>query len=146
MLFNCCVGEDCWESLALQTDQIIQSYRKSAQNIHWNNWCWNWSSNTLATWCKEPTHQKKSWYWEGLKEKEKPVIDSEMGRYHHWLNEHEFEQSPGNSRGQRSLACYSPGITKSWTWLSDWTATSTSHLILNYELICICQGSKFSDG
>ena len=23
---------------------------------HWKDWCWSWSSNTLATWCKEPTH------------------------------------------------------------------------------------------
>ena len=72
--------------------------------------------------------------------------ESEMGRYHHWLNEHEFEQNPGNSGGQRSLMCCSSGVTKSWTWLSDWTATSTSHLILNHKLTCICQGRKFSDG
>ena len=25
------------------------------------NWCWSWSSNTLATWCKELTHWKRSW-------------------------------------------------------------------------------------
>ena len=33
--------------------------------IHW--WCWNWSSNTLATWCEEPTHWKRPWWWERLK-------------------------------------------------------------------------------
>ena len=26
-----------------------------------------WSSNTLATWCKEPTHRKRPWCWERLK-------------------------------------------------------------------------------
>ena len=36
-------------------------------NIHWKNWCWNWSSNTLATWCKEPTHWKRPWCWERLR-------------------------------------------------------------------------------
>ena len=35
--------------------------------IHWKDWCWNWSSNTLATWCKEPTHWKRPWCWERLK-------------------------------------------------------------------------------
>ena len=30
--------------------------KKSTLNIHWKDWCWNWSSNTLATWGKEPTH------------------------------------------------------------------------------------------
>ena len=36
-------------------------------NIHWQDWCWSWSSNTLATWCEEPTHWKKPWCWERLK-------------------------------------------------------------------------------
>ena len=31
-----------------------------------------------------------------------------MVEWHHQLNEHEFEQSPGDSEGQRSLACCSP--------------------------------------
>ena len=31
----------------------------SALNIHWKDWCWSWSSNTLATWCEEPTHWKR---------------------------------------------------------------------------------------
>ena len=25
--------------------------RRTALNIHWKDWCWSWSSNTLATWC-----------------------------------------------------------------------------------------------
>ena len=32
-----------------------------------NDWCWSWSSNTLATWCKELTHWKRPWCWERLK-------------------------------------------------------------------------------
>ena len=31
-------------------------------NIHWKDWCW--SSNTLATWCKELIHWKRPWCWE----------------------------------------------------------------------------------
>ena len=30
-------------------------------------WCWNWSSNTLATWCEEPTYWKRPWCWKRLK-------------------------------------------------------------------------------
>ena len=30
--------------------------RSSTLNIHWKDWCWSWSSNTLATWCEELTH------------------------------------------------------------------------------------------
>ena len=36
-------------------------------NIHWKDWCWSWNSNTLATWCEELTHLKRSWCWERLK-------------------------------------------------------------------------------
>ena len=36
-------------------------------NINWKDWCWSWNSNTLATWCTELTHWKRSWYWERLK-------------------------------------------------------------------------------
>ena len=36
-------------------------------NIHWKDCCWSWSSNTLATWCKESTYWKRPWCWERLK-------------------------------------------------------------------------------
>ena len=39
---------------------------------------------------------------------EKRTTEDEMTGWHHWLNEHEFEQTLGDSEGQRSLACYSP--------------------------------------
>ena len=31
-----------------QGNQTSQSLRKSILNIHWKDWCWSWSSNTLA--------------------------------------------------------------------------------------------------
>ena len=67
MLLNCGVGEDSWESLGLQGDQINPSWRKSVLNIHWKDWWWSWSSNTLAIWCEELTHLKRPWCWEKLK-------------------------------------------------------------------------------
>ena len=30
------------------------------------DWCWSWSSNTLATWCEELTHWKRPCFWERL--------------------------------------------------------------------------------
>ena len=39
-------------------------------NTHWKDWCWSWSSNTLATWCKQPTNWKRPWCWERLKAEE----------------------------------------------------------------------------
>ena len=33
-------------------------------NTHWKDCCWSWSSNILATWCKQQTHWKRPWCWE----------------------------------------------------------------------------------
>ena len=60
----------CWRRFLrvpwrLQGDQTSQSQRKSTLNIHLKDWCW--SSNTVATWCKEPTNWKRPWCWERLK-------------------------------------------------------------------------------
>ena len=38
-------------------------------NILWKDWCWSWSSNILAPWCKEPTHWKRPLCWERLEAK-----------------------------------------------------------------------------
>ena len=46
---------------------------------------------------------RKDWTWE-----EKEMTEDEMVGWHHWLNRHEFEQAPGDSEGQGSLACCSP--------------------------------------
>ena len=35
-------------------------------NIHWKDYCWSWSSNTLATWCEESSHWKRPWWWENI--------------------------------------------------------------------------------
>ena len=42
------------------------------------------------------------------RQKEKGAREDEMFRDHYWLNEHEFEQTPGDNGRQRSLAGYSP--------------------------------------
>ena len=42
-----------------------------------------------------------------------------MVEWHHQLNGHEFEQTPGDGEGQESLVCLVHGVTKSWTRLSD---------------------------
>ena len=57
----------------------------------------------------------KSWFigedpdagkdWE---QEEKGVTEDEMVGWHHWLNGHEFEQTPGVGDGQGDLACCSP--------------------------------------
>ena len=66
MLLNCGVGEDSWESLGLQGDPTNPFWRRSVLGVHWKEWCWSWKSSTLATSCKELTHWKRPWCWEGL--------------------------------------------------------------------------------
>ena len=38
----------------------------------------------------------------------KGTTEDEMAGWHHRLNGHEFEQTPGDSAGQGSLVCCSP--------------------------------------
>ena len=38
-------------------------------------------------------------------QEEKGTTEDEMAGWNHWLNGHEFEQIPGDSEGQGSLAC-----------------------------------------
>ena len=51
------------------------------------------------------------------RQEEKGVAEDEMVGWHHWLNAHDFEQTLGDGEGQGSLACCSPWVAKSWTWL-----------------------------
>ena len=43
----------------------------------------------------------------GWMQEEKGMTDNEMVGWHHWLDEHEFEQAPGVGEGQGSLVCCS---------------------------------------
>ena len=47
-------------------------------------------------------------------QEEKGATDNEMVGWHRWLNEHEFEQIPGDSEGQGSLECSSSWGCKEW--------------------------------
>ena len=55
------------------------------------------------------------------REEEKGMTENEMVGWHHQLDGHEFEQTPGVGDGQGSLICCSPWVAKSQTRLSDWT-------------------------
>ena len=81
MLSNCSAREDSWESLRLQGDQTSQSKSKSTLNSHCKDWCWSWSSSTLATWCEELTHWKRPWYWGRLKRKRRGI------QWMRWFND-----------------------------------------------------------
>ena len=56
----------------------------------------------------------------------KGAAEDEMVGWHHRLNGHEFEETPGDSGGQGSLAGYSPWGCKELVTTYTATATTTS--------------------
>ena len=73
-----------------------------------NDWCWSWSSNTLAMWCEELTHWKRPWAGKDWGQDEKGTTEDETVGWHHQLNGHESEQTLRDGEGQGGLACCSP--------------------------------------
>ena len=55
------------------------------------------------------------------RQEEKGMTEDEMVGWHHQLNGLELEQVSGVGDGQSGLACCSPWVAKSRTWLRDWT-------------------------
>ena len=51
-------------------------------------------------------------FWERFEGRGEGATEDEMVGWHHQLNRHEFEQAPGHSVGQGSLACCSPWARK----------------------------------
>ena len=112
----------CWRRLfrvPWTARRLNQSILKEISPEHfWKNWCWSWSSNSLATWCdwlvgKDPD-AGKDWGQE-----EKGATEDEMVGWHHWLNGHEFERALGFGDGQGSLACCSPWGHKESHWVTE---------------------------
>ena len=87
--------------------------------FHWKDWCWSWSSSTLAPWCEELTHWKRPWCWERLKaggEGDDRGWDGWMASPTRWT------WVWASSRTWRAAVL---GVAKSQTRLSDWTELKT---------------------
>ena len=122
---NCCFWTVVLEKTLecpLDCKEVNLVNPKSVLNIHWKDWCWSWSSSTLATWCKNWLMQKP-WCWEKLKAGGEGDTEDEMVAWYHQLDGHEFEQALGVGDGWGSLAWCSPWDHKELDiteWL-NWT-------------------------
>ena len=110
----------CWRRLL----RVPWMARRSVLNIHWKDWCWSWSSSTLATWYKELIHWKRPWCWEKLK------AGGEGGDRTRWLNgitgsnDMSFSKLREIVKDREAWCAAVHGITKGRTQLSDWTTTN----------------------
>ena len=138
MLLNCVVGEDFWESLGLQGDQSwVFIGRTDAE------------AETLVLW---PPNVKIWLIWEDpdagkdWRREEKGETEDEMVGWHHRLNGHEFEWTPGVCDGQGGLACCSPWGRKE-SDMTEWlNQTELSYVTLSNAVPCYfppCYKSTF---
>ena len=100
----------CWWRLlrvpwtARRSNQPI--LRRSVLGVHWKDWWWNWSSNTLATWLKNWLVGKDRDAGNDWGQEEKGSTEDEMVGWHHWLNGHGFGWTPGVGDRQGGLMCW----------------------------------------
>ena len=112
-------------------------------NIHWKDWCWSWSSNTLDTWCEELTLWERPWCWEILKaggEGDDRGWDSWMASLTRrtWVWKRLWELV----MNRKSWCAAFHGVAKSWTWLSNWTELTSFWL---RELLLLFTGPTLCD-
>ena len=121
MLLNCGVGEDSWESLDC----------KEIQPVHpKGNQSWIFIGRTCAEaetpvlWPPDAKHWligKDPGAGKDWRQEEKGMTENEMVGWHHWLDGHEFEQALGVVMDREAWCAAVHGVTKSQTWLSNWT-------------------------
>ena len=134
MLLNCGPGEDSWESLRQQWNQTsnptgnqpwVYIGRTDAEAEAPILWPPNLKNGLIR---KDPNSGKD------LRQEEKGITEDEMVGWHHQLNGHELEQTPGVGDGQGGLAYCSPWGRKELDTIGQLNWTECSSYILPTSL------------
>ena len=83
---------------------------KSTLNTLWKDWFWSWSSNTLVTWCKQPTH------WKQANELAFPALSLSAGK--DW-----GQEEKGGDRGWDGWMIFPIQWTLTWANSGRWWGT-----------------------
>ena len=155
MLLNCGVGEDSWESLrtARRSNQSILkeiSPEYSLEGLRLKVKFQYFGNLMAKNWLirKDPD-AGNDW-----RQEEKGMTEDEMVGWHHWLDEHEFENAPGVGDGQWNLGCCSPWdgrVRHHWVTELNWYLhcnTLTYLLLVNetqlLKKLDLCANLKFA--
>ena len=106
MLLNCGFQEDSWESLDCKEIQLVNPKRNQSWIFIGRT---DAAAETPRLWPPDVKNRLigkdpdggKDW-----RQEEKGTTEDEVVGWHHWVNEHEFEQGRGVGDGQGSLVCF----------------------------------------
>ena len=141
MLLNCDVGEGSWESLGLQGDPTFPFHSQGDQS-------WVFFGKTddkaetpvfLATSCKELTHWRRLWCWEGLGAGGEGDDRGWDGWMASPLDGHEFELTVGVGDGQGDLACCSSWGHKESDTIERLNWTELNWCVCVCVCVCVCE-------
>ena len=108
MLLDCGAREDSWESHGLQgikpgSPKGNQPWMPIGRTDTEEEAPILWPPDMKSQLIGKDPDAGKDW-----RQKEKRAAEDEIVRWHHWLNGHDFEQTPEDNEGQGSLAGCSP--------------------------------------